>query len=241
MRFHDDNGQTLAEAELNARGQPGQLRCGKQALLAPHVDDAAWCGFKGNGPATTDLYDPNGQLRARVVHERGMRTKFESLWADGSPKEQTETRADGGSERAFLANGRKRYERTWVNVGTGERPQRMRTLEQDFHESGQMLKERRFTPTDRGSQLLTEQTWYLNGQLKSRDDYSRGDAGPMVRMRTFHDNGKPAGDGNWAVGSDGYPRFPVGGFADLRRRRPPAQRIDARRARSHHPGTPAGA
>jgi len=196
--FHGDDGREQAVAEFNAQGQLFELRCGPAPQLAPAADDAAWCGHRG-GPATVPLYATNGKPRGSIVYERGELRRSEMLWENGTPREQIEITREGGSERSFAADGTKRREQKWVSVATQDgRPRRITVLDQEFHTSGTLVRERRWLPDDRGASLTSEKRWYLNGQLRELIEATTVQG--QRREASFHDNGQPASDGLWLAG-----------------------------------------
>lgn len=208
--FHGDDGQEQATAEFNERGQLGEQRCAAQPLLAPAADDAAWCGHRG-GPATVTLFNSRGEMTGRRVHERGELRSRESFWDNGKPRETSEIGTDGGIERSFAQDGVKRRETQWqwrAASGDGAR-RRVTTLEQEFHESGTLVRERRWTPSDRGAELRSEKRWYLNGQPSEASEYVQ-DGNRLLRRDTgFHDNGRPRFEGSYVV-QGRYEQLPVG-------------------------------
>jgi antitoxin component YwqK of YwqJK toxin-antitoxin module len=207
LSFNDDDGRELAVAEFTARGQLSALRCGPRPLFAPHADDAAWCGFKGS-PGQVTLFGHDGRERSRLVLLRGERVRSESLWDNGKPAETSERTETGGIDRNFAEDGVKRREVQWVRAGTAERPRRITTLDQEFHENGTLVRERRWTPTERGSELLLEQRWYLNGQPREKQEFVAVDGKPVRRDTRYHDNGRVAFEGSWLV-ADRYDSTPL--------------------------------
>lgn len=208
--FHGDDGREQAVAEFNEQGQLGELRCAAQPLLAPAADDAAWCGHRG-GPASVSLYNGRGELTGRRVHERGELRSRESFWGNGKPRETPEIGPQGGIERSFAQDGVKRLERQWqwAAGSTGETKRRVTTLEQEFHDSGTLVRERRWTPGERGAELRSEKRWYLNGQPSEASEYTN-EAGRLLRRDTaFHDNGQRRFEGSYAV-TGRYEQQPVG-------------------------------
>jgi len=86
----------------------------------------------------------------------------------------------------------------WV-AAAGDRAGRIVTLDQEFHESGKIVRERRWRVVDRGGELVSEQQWYLNGQPKERTEYVVADGRSLRQETTYHDNGKKAFEGSWRV------------------------------------------
>lgn len=195
VSFHGDDGREQAVAEFTPQSKLADLRCGPQALLAPDADDATWCGHRGKGPVTVELFATNGTLRSRLTHERGERRKIETLWDNGRLRDESIIEPAGGNERRFSAEGVKRLERVWVTQTANGRSTRVTTLEQEFHDSGTLVHERRWVPTERGSELQLEQHWYLNGQPREKFEYFQQDGQPARRETRFHDNGRVSLEG----------------------------------------------
>ncbi len=194
VSFHADGGREQAVAEFTPQGQLSDLRCAARPQLAPDADDAAWCGHLA-AVASVTLYSEAGKPRGTLVHERGERRKSELLWESGKPREQAETGAEGGVERSFSEAGVKRRERVWVAQGT----RRMTTLEREYHDSGALVRERQWKPTERGGELQLEMRWYLNGQPKEKQEYINVDGQPARRETSFHDNGRASSEGLWML------------------------------------------
>ncbi|MDQ6638620.1 MAG: hypothetical protein M3Z15_03005 [Pseudomonadota bacterium] len=199
VSFHGDEDREQASAEFTADGKLAELHCAPRAVLGPDADDARWCGHVG-GASNVVLYAGKGVAKARVSYERGEQRKSELLAEGGAVREAREASATGGVERSFYADGTKRREVQWV-VDPGERNRRVMTLEQEFHESGKLVHERRWRVAERGlvGELALEQRWYLNGQPKERIEYAAADGRSLRRETTYHDNGKKAFEGSWRV------------------------------------------
>ena len=198
--FYGDDGRELASAEFTKDGKLYELGCGPRPLLAPYADDARWCGHAGGAPEVVVLYNGKGEPKAKLVYERGARRKSDFLTA-GVVREQREWSDSGGVERAFYETGTKRREVQWVLLG-GDRDRRVTTLEQEFHESGKLVHEKRWTASDRG-EPVSEQHWFLNGQPRDRTDYASV-AGRTLRTETrFHDNGRKSSEGAWRAPASG--------------------------------------
>jgi len=197
VSFHGDDDREQASAEFTADGKLYELRCAPRAVLGADADDARWCGHAG-GTSNVVLYNGKGVAKARVSYERGERRRSELLDDGGAVREVQEASASGGVERSFYGDGAKRREVQWV-VATGERGSRVVTLDQEFHESGKLVRERRWRVVDRGGELASEQHWYLNGQPKERVEYVVADGRSLRQETTYHDNGKKAFEGSWRV------------------------------------------
>jgi antitoxin component YwqK of YwqJK toxin-antitoxin module len=199
VSFHGEDGREQAVAAFTPQGRLSELRCAPRAVLAPHIDDAKLCGHQGGKPETVALHDDDGSVRARLTLERGERRVYELLWDNGGLRERKESGDAGGSERSFSIDGIKRRELQWVALADGTRTQRITTLDQEFHDSGKLVRERRWRATARGGELQTEQTWYLNGQPRDKLEHLGTDNAPARRDTHFHDNGQVASVGLWLV------------------------------------------
>ena len=208
--FHGDDGREQAVAEFNEQGQLNDLRCAPKPLLAPAADDAAWCGHQGRA-STVSLFSGKGELAGKRTFERGELLRRESFWEGGKLRDQAEMTAQGGVERSFASDGVKRRETQWLWQPSGNDGGRRRitTLEQEFHESGTLVRERRWTPVERGAELSSEKQWYLNGQPREASEYASEGGKRLRRDTSFHDNGKPAFESSWLL-EGRYERQPLG-------------------------------
>ena len=200
LAFYGDDGHEQASAEFTADGKLYDLRCTTRPVFGTDFDDRSACGFAG--ATTTVLYGGQGQPSTRIAFDHGERRRTETLWDNGAVRELREIVGSGGIERSFSADGTKRHEVQWVVLAAkdgGANGRRVNVLDQEFHESGKLIHERRWTPSDRGGDLVSESRWYLNGQLSSLDQYvDQGDK--RTRRETgFHDNGKPSSEGTWLL------------------------------------------
>src|SRR5205085_10764158 len=136
---HGDDEGEQENAEFTPEGRLADVRCASRPVLGADFDDKAACGFAG-GASNVTLYGGKGVAKARLSFERGERRKSETLWDSGAVRDVAELSATGGVERSFAADGTKRREVQWTNVA-GERPRRVTTLDQEFHESGKLVRE----------------------------------------------------------------------------------------------------
>ncbi|MBU1236566.1 MAG: hypothetical protein KJ634_11200 [Gammaproteobacteria bacterium] len=197
-----DDGREIAEAEFNDRGQLQDLRCADRPVMGLYVDDKALCGHGARKPVVSELYSDKGEVRGRVAHLAGQMTLSESLWDNGKLRDQREIGEGNQVERRFSREGVKRHETRWATTGQS----RTKELEQEFHESGNLVRERHW----QAGELASEKTWYLNGRMKADYRYARRDGRRSVcDVSEFHDNGEMAGTGTYLM-SYGYPDRPVG-------------------------------
>ena len=208
VSFHGDDDREQASAEFTTDGRLADLRCASRPVLGADFDDKAACGFAG-GASNVTLYSGRGVAKARLSYERGERRRSETLWESGAVRDVAEQTAAGGVERSFAADGAKRREVPWTALA-GERPRRVTTLDQEFHESGKLVRERRWRPTERGAELQLDATFYLNGQPRTRSEYRVADGRTTRRETSFHDNGRKSFEGTWQAGASGRGEVPTG-------------------------------
>ncbi len=200
VAFHKDDGRSEAVAEFTADGKLTDLTCAGRAQLAPHADDAAWCGHNSSKPVAVTLYSGNGQVKGTLTHERGERRYTEWLWGNGKPREQIESTKEGRTERTFSQEGVKRREVQWVKHGSGADARQSMAVDREYHENATLVRERQFTPTERGAELQLEQRWYLNGQPREKMEPVTLDGKAGQRDTRYHDNGQIAFDGGYLSG-----------------------------------------
>jgi antitoxin component YwqK of YwqJK toxin-antitoxin module len=197
----DDGRSEIAEAEFNDRGQLRELRCADHPVMGKDADDKTWCGHGAREPVVRELYSDQGELRGRVAHLDGRLTRSESIWDNGKLQEQSEIGKGAWVERSFSREGVKRRETRGVAAERG----RAKELEQEYHESGTLVRERRW----QAGELSGEKTWYLNGQLQSDYRYAKRDGAAVCDVTEYHDNGKKSREGVFTL-SYGYLDRPVG-------------------------------
>ncbi len=188
--------KSVAEAQFNPGGQLAELRCGSKPLLAPHADDAAWCGFGGK-PGQVDLFDARGTLHARQTWLAGQRLRAENFYGNGKPSRLYAIEGKQGTEQRWSADGVKRYEARFV---LDERNAAARVSEQEFSDQGGLVRETRWNPA---GELLGEDRYYLNGQPRSKTVYSGDATTRTVEVIEFHDNGQRATQGRFLAAASG--------------------------------------
>ena len=208
LTWYGDDGREEASVEFNDDGKPSGLRCATRPVFGNDFDDRTACGF--GGATTTVLFDAKGRPSTRLVLDGGKRMKSEGLDADGTVRESREVTATGSVERSFHANGAKRHEVQFTilpkpaGASANAAAPSVRTLEQDYAESGRLVHEQRWTPNDHGADLVADSTWYLNGQPKTETRFVGGPQGRVRREKTFYDSGALQSEGDWVtVARDG--------------------------------------
>ena len=197
--FYTAEGE-VAYAEFTRRGELRSLRCADRPLLVPAVDDASLCGFKAR-PSQVAFLAENGTLRARATFVAGRRARYETFQDNGLPATEEELVPAGRIERIFGADGVRRREVFWtLNDGQG-----VREREQEFASSGTLTRERRWSE----GQLVSEQTFYLSGQPRSKARYIGTGNGRRLETQDYYDNGILAAEGSY-IDTGRYAPTPVG-------------------------------
>lgn len=192
--FYDGSNSEKASAEFNAQGQLFQLRCTDRPVLSPVVDDARLCGF--NGLSRLEMFDERGALYARTQYLNGERVRFEQLYSSGKTQVLQEVSATRRLDQQFSQDGVKRREEE--RTLDGKRIVAMRL--QQFSETGTLVKDQRWQE----GRLTVETSFYLNGQPKSKTEYTRDAAGgandraPVQILETeYRDDGKLVATGRY--------------------------------------------
>ena len=202
VSFHEQPGGERAAAEFNERGQLSHLRCGDKPVLAPAADDARLCGFAG-GTSNVELFDSRGALRARVAYANGKRVRGESLYETGQPSVQEEIAGNQRTERRFAPDGVKRREIVSLLVEHGT----VRQRELEYSERGTLVREQRWNAA---GEPLADDSYYLNGQPRSKTQYSGEGARRIVEITEFHDNGQRAAQGRYSAAGPRARQTPIG-------------------------------
>lgn len=198
VAWHEDGGRDAASAEFTREGKLASLRCADRPRLAPAFDDAKACGFAGE--TVTALFAERGALRERRTLRNGEAVLSELLFDNGAVRERAERSAAGSSRKIFAADGVLRRETQWAATPPATpdgRPGQVVVLEREFHESGTLVRERRWAPSGRGADLVLDQTWYLNRQPRERNEITTADGETRRRETTFYDTGTKSTEGAW--------------------------------------------
>ncbi len=197
-----------ASAQFTRTRQLSELRCGPKPLLAPHVDDAALCGFAGS-PAVVSTYGSDGKLRSTQTLLAGVVQKAVRFAGNGQPTDEEERSGTRRSERFFGDDGVKRREKLWDE---SSRPALL-LRDAEFHTNGTLVRERSYAVTEangrKRSRLVTDARFYLNGQPQSQDNYTRDSNQEVRSTRRYFDTGKLRFEGSYAL-SGSYNERAVG-------------------------------
>ena len=201
VTFYSDKSDEQAYAEFTEAGQLAALRCGDKPLLAPHVDDAKLCGFSGQ-PSQVELFSSKGTVRSRLRYLDGKRVRLEQLNDAGRATLIDEIAGDIRTEQRFDPDGTLRRE---VRLQAAERGF-TRESEKEFSEKGTLVREQRFAQ----GQLASDARFYLNGQPRTRSEYTRDGNTVKTVSTDYYDSGKLAGEGTYVSIRGRYGEQPVG-------------------------------
>ena len=203
LTWYGDDSREEASVEFNDDGKPSSLRCAAKPVFGSDFDDRSACGFAG--PTTTVLFDNKGRPRGRITFDQGQRRKTEQLSPEGTVVETREVSATGVVEASFYPTGAKRREIRYTNLPRRPdappttSPPSVKTLEQDYAESGKLVHERRWVVGEHAADLVEESAWYLNGQPKTETRIASGPQGQVRREKTYFDNGALQFEGVWVT------------------------------------------
>ena len=200
--FYPDTGSERAFVEFTERGLISALRCGEAPMLAPVVNDARLCGFAG-GPSQVDLFDARGTLRSRLSYMAGKRVRTQDFYDNGKTSLLDETVGNQRTERSFSSEGVKRRETVSLLVERTAVKQR----EQEFSEKGTLVRDQRWSPA---GDPVGDDSYYLNGQPRSRAVYSGAGDARTVEVTEFYDSGQRAAQGRYLAAGRGGRLVPIG-------------------------------
>ena len=191
--FYPDVGSERAFAEFTERGQLTALRCGDAPVLAPAVDDAQLCGFT-SAPSQVELFDARGNLRSRLSYAAGKRVRTQDFYDNGKTSLLDETVFGQRIERTYSSEGVKRRETVSQQVERVMVKQR----EQEFSEKGTLVRDQRW---NLAGEPIGDDSYFLNGQPRSKAVYRGAGESRTVEVTEFHDNGQRAAQGSYqAIG-----------------------------------------
>jgi antitoxin component YwqK of YwqJK toxin-antitoxin module len=173
----------IAFIEFTSKGKLKDFRCAaKPVITFEKHSDVQLCGFTDS--ATVELFSDDTLEERRTV-KNGIFLSRDWFWPDGKLSAQFLRAKDKITERRFNRVGVKISELVSAESIDG----RIRELEQLFHASGVLISEKQW-----GSKgLASESTWYLNGQLKSKQEFLAA----SVLKKEYFDNGKLAFEGSY--------------------------------------------
>ncbi|MBB1603912.1 toxin-antitoxin system YwqK family antitoxin [Variovorax sp. UMC13] len=192
LAFYADPGGERAAAEFTPGGQLSALRCADRPVLAPAFDDARQCGFVGPQPSQVELFDGKGGLRAKLSFTTGKRVRSERLYDNGKPESLDELSGNQRTEQRFSSEGVKRYELVSLIAERSVLKQR----ESEYSERGTLVREQRWTPAGLPA---SDDSYYLNGQPRSKTAYSGDGLARVADISEFHDNGQRAAQGRFSA------------------------------------------
>jgi antitoxin component YwqK of YwqJK toxin-antitoxin module len=177
------NTHEIASIELTPKGKLRDFRCAaKPVITFEKYSDSQLCGFAEK--LTVELFSDDTIVELRTA-QNGKFLSREWFWPDGKLSGQFLRDNEKVTERRFNRAGVKTSE----VVSTDKSDGRVRELEQLFHASGVLISEKQWGT----SGLTSESTWYLNGQLKSKQEH----LATSVLKKEYFDSGKLAFEGSY--------------------------------------------
>jgi antitoxin component YwqK of YwqJK toxin-antitoxin module len=182
--------QEIASIELNQSGKLKDFRCATKPVInfEKHSDNKL-CGFADK--STVELFSDDTLEERRTV-QNGKYLVRDWFWHDGKLSGQFIRINEKVTERRFNKAGVRISE----VVSSEKEGRRGRDIEQVFHNSGTLISEKKWGENG----LTSESEWYLNGQLKSKDEH----LATSVQKREYFDSGKLAFEGSFARGDRSY-------------------------------------
>jgi antitoxin component YwqK of YwqJK toxin-antitoxin module len=137
-----------------------------------------------------------------VSYLSGKRVLSEDFYDNGKPSATDEFLPNQRIERRFSSEGIKRREVISLLSERGPIKQR----EQEFSEKGALVRDQRWNPA---GDPMSDESFYLNGQPRSKAVYgAEGDA-RLIDITEFHDNGQRAAHGRFTA-IDRFRQIPIG-------------------------------
>lgn len=198
-----------ASVRYTQKSALNSLSCSTKALLAPHVDDATLCGFKGKA-VTHTYYNEEGQKRATETILAGViqqATSFDT--STGKIRNTMELKANQMTETGFFENGNKQYENV---INTAEK-NRAFVRKSVFYENGSKKQEQIFDMLDiegkRRNFMSSETQFFQNGQMRQQQVFTLENGNYFKEVKSFNDKGSLSSQAKYQqLGS--YNNRPVG-------------------------------
>lgn len=189
VAFIGENPKEKASVRYTPDKQLSEVECGDKALLAPHANDAALCGFQGK-PSQVQLFSDSGRLRSQFTFLAGVSQQSTYFHDNGKPDTVEVNNGKQKTRKQYSDKGVLRKELAW-NVT--EKPIAIER-EVDYHESGSKTREQLFAFVDkdgrRQNRLASDNSFYLNGQAKRSEKFSIEGKDDIKEVRNYFDNGK---------------------------------------------------
>lgn len=187
------SGRQQASVSWTQSGLLSELQCANEPVLKPVYNDEKYCGHRGK-PSTVDLYNYSGVLASRSVFLAGKKQSYQVFWNDGKTlANELIINSDVKIKRKFASDGTKLLDLESVLVNGYYYPKR----ERRYHETGPLLNEKQWIIVDGYEVLASESSFYLNGQPKTHEKYSKQGQLFIIESKNFHDNGKLSFEGRY--------------------------------------------
>ena len=118
--------------------------------------------------------------------------RSERLYDNGKPESLDELSGNQRTEQRFSSEGVKRYELVSLIAERSVLKQR----ESEYSERGTLVREQRWTPAGLPA---SDDSYYLNGQPRSKTAYSGDGLARVADISEFHDNGQRAAQGRFSA------------------------------------------
>ncbi|MBI1771685.1 MAG: hypothetical protein HYR68_04965 [Burkholderiales bacterium] len=189
IAFIGDNPKEKAAVKYTQDKQLSEIECAEKPLLAPHANDAVLCGFNGK-PSQVQLYSDSGRLRSQFTLLAGAIQQASYFHDNGKPETVEEVGSKQKTRKQYSDKGVLRKETVW-NVT--EKPAALER-EVEYHESGSKVREQLYALAEkegrRQNRLISDASFYLNGQAKRSEKFSIDGKDEIKEVRNYFDSGK---------------------------------------------------
>ncbi|MFZ6677656.1 hypothetical protein [Undibacterium sp. Tian12W] len=189
ISFIGENPKEKATIKYTQDKQLSAIECGDKALLAPHANDAALCGFNGK-PSKVQLFAEGGRLRSQFTFLAGEIQQATHYYDNGKPETVDEVGTKQKTRKQYFDTGVLFKETAW-NVT--EKPAAIER-EVEYHETGPKVREQLYAFVEkegrRQNRLISDASFYLNGQPKRSEKFSVEGKDDVKEVRNYFDNGR---------------------------------------------------
>jgi len=194
-----------ASVAWTSSGLLSELQCTTKPVLMSVFNDKKYCGHTGQS-SKVDLYNHRGILSSRSTHLSGKKTHYQTFWNDGKTvARELLVMPNSKLQRQFSDKGIKLLEVESILHHEHYYPKRKYV----YHETGSLLTETRWIIVDEREVVESETSFYLNGQTKTREEYSKRNQLFVIKSKNYHDNGKLSFEGSY-FRENRYNQYPNG-------------------------------
>ena len=184
-----EHGDRMFEAEYLKNGKVARLSCGKRSYFD---GDRELCGFAGK-PSKVQLFASSGEVYETRQYRNGKLQENAELDERGRVLKKEEYSGDAKKKTEFFPNGK-------IKIEAGYHDQVLQGDEKEYHSSGKLV---RLTRWD-GGKMVTEDTYYLNGQPKTKASRKKLKDKWCVARQEFWDDGKVRDEGIYEEKTEDY-------------------------------------